>query len=141
MENITFERIHPLLSEMNGKSDVEKQNSFQYYLQTVHKCLRIWVCWRSSWNRSSACCPNSTELNVENHLKMSCTITHYSFATLLLHILELNVTEKKGDLNRAVLNSKYSIPFFLHSLLYKFLVENIVFKTEYLLSQLQRIRV
>ena len=25
---------------MDVKSDVEKQNSFQYFLQTVHKCLR-----------------------------------------------------------------------------------------------------
>jgi hypothetical protein len=53
-------------------------------------------------------------------------------------------TATEGDLYRAVLNSKYVVPFFYsHSKLSKYLVENIdyVLKCEYLSSPLQRIRV
>lgn len=61
-----------------------------------------------------------------------------------LHILELHDTAKESDLNRTILNCKYSIPFFYsHSRLSKYLVENVdsLLKTEKLLSPLQRIRV
>jgi hypothetical protein len=61
-----------------------------------------------------------------------------------LQILELHDTAKEGDLNRTILNCKYSIPFFYsHSRLSKYLVENVdyLLKTEKFLSPLQRIRV
>lgn len=61
-----------------------------------------------------------------------------------LHILELNDTAKEGDLNRTVLNCKYSLPFFFsHSPLSKYLVENVdyLLKIEHFLSPLQRIHV
>lgn len=72
----------------------------------------------------------------------------FNYAMQLCHwflqILELHDTAKEGDLNRTVLNCKYSIPFFYsHSRLSKYLVENVdyLLKTEFFLSPLQRIRV
>lgn len=61
-----------------------------------------------------------------------------------MHIAEMNDTAKEGDLNRAVLNSQYCLPFFYsHSALSKYLVENIdyILKSEVLSSPLQRIRI
>ena len=57
----------------------------------------------------------------------------------------MNDTAKEGDLNRAILNCQYSLPFFFsHSTLSsKYLVENIdyILKCKHLLSPLQKIRV
>ena len=60
-----------------------------------------------------------------------------------LHMMHLNDLAKEGDLDRAVLGSKLSIPFFYsHSKLSKYFVENIDFllKTQHISSPQMRLR-
>lgn len=162
METNADKPTHPLLEEMDENSDEEKQT----ILNTILMQFMTVYGYGSIDNPSEidyASKPTQTVQNFKFILEGSHIFVQpfvetientspddelYNYSMQLchwfLHILELNDTAKEGDLNRAVLNSKYSIPFFYsHSRLSKYLVENVdyVLKTEYLLSPLQRTRV
>lgn len=86
--------------------------------------------------------PYTTEKKSDELFNYSRQLCHW-----YMHLVEMNDTAKEGDLNRAILNCQYSLPFFFsHSTLSKYLpnlVENIdyILKCEHLLSPLRRIRV
>ena len=82
--------------------------------------------------------PYTTEKKSDELFNYSRQLCHW-----YMHLVEMNDTAKEGDLNRAILNCQYSLPFFFsHSTLNKYLVENIdyILKCEHLLSPLQRIQ-
>lgn len=143
------------LTITDGKTDVELKEQL---LDRITKFMDYYGYCKADTEQSG---PNDLQtqqryqlLNVNNSIvlvpciaeKRSDALFNYSLQLChwYLHLLQMNDTAKEGDLNRAILNCQYSLPFFFsHPALSKYLVENIdyILKCDHMLSPLQRIRV